>query len=107
LEICLGGSSVAGGKMKSTGTIEKGDGLWLSPNAGATNSSGFSALPGGGREWDDGGFSLINNHGIWWSSTEVSETDSWYMYIHIYFVSMGENFSRKVPGFSVRCVKDK
>jgi uncharacterized protein (TIGR02145 family) len=45
----LGGSGVAGGKMKASGTIEAGDGLWHEPNTGATNESGFSALPGGGR----------------------------------------------------------
>jgi len=43
----LGGQSVAGGKMKTTGTIEDGNGLWHAPNTGATNESGFSALPGG------------------------------------------------------------
>ena len=41
----LGGHLVAGGKLKATGTIEDGDGLWLSPNTGATNESGFTALP--------------------------------------------------------------
>jgi len=41
----LGGDLVAGGKLKDTGTIEDGDGLWLSPNTGATNESGFTGLP--------------------------------------------------------------
>jgi uncharacterized protein (TIGR02145 family) len=45
----LEGASVAGGKMKAIGTIQGGDGLWNSPNTGATNSSGFTALPGGYR----------------------------------------------------------
>ena len=46
---CLGGESVAGGKMKSTGTIQAGTGLWDDPNTAATNESGFTGLPGGIR----------------------------------------------------------
>jgi uncharacterized protein (TIGR02145 family) len=46
LASCPGGESVAGGKMKSTGTIEAGTGLWLSPNTGATNESGFTRPDG-------------------------------------------------------------
>ena len=53
----LGGESIAGGKMKTTGTIEAGTGLWYAPNTGATNSSGFSALPGGYR-YDAGSSTL-------------------------------------------------
>ena len=45
--VSLDFNSVAGGKMKSTGTIEGGDGLWYAPNEGATNLSGFTALPAG------------------------------------------------------------
>ena len=41
----LGGESVAGGKTKTTGTIEAGNGLWYQPNVDATNETGFSALP--------------------------------------------------------------
>ncbi|MBA4410758.1 MAG: hypothetical protein C0397_15205 [Odoribacter sp.] len=43
----LGGPDVAGGKMKSLGTIQTSDGFWYEPNTGATNSSGFSAIPTG------------------------------------------------------------
>ncbi len=45
----LGGENVAGGKMKTTGTLDAGTGLWAAPNFGATYSSGFSGLPGGSR----------------------------------------------------------
>ena len=45
----LGGNSTAGGKLKATGTIEGGTGLWYAPNTDATNTSGFNAIPGGYR----------------------------------------------------------
>ena len=60
----LGGSSVAGGAMKDTGTT-----YWQSPNIGATNTSGFMALPGGERDWNTGDFYSIGYGGEWWSST--------------------------------------
>ena len=55
----LGGVDVAGGRMKSIGAIEAGTGLWVTPT-GATNESGFTALPGGLRGWD-GGFRYLKN----------------------------------------------
>src|SRR5262245_47721661 len=74
LQTFLGGDSVAGGKMKSTGTIKAGTGLWRFPNTGATNSSGFTALPGGWR-LDDGSFHNLGGNdvgygvGHWWTAT--------------------------------------
>lgn len=62
IEICLGGWSVAGGKMKVTGTT-----TWISPNTGATNTSGWAGMPGGYRNL--GGTSVnVGNFGNWWSS---------------------------------------
>lgn len=63
----LGGSSVAGGKMKSTGNIQDGTGLWMSPNTDATNFSGFTALPGGYRANTSLGQNLTGT-GHWWCS---------------------------------------
>ncbi len=57
----LGGESIAGGKLKETGTTH-----WRSPNAGATNESGFTALPGGHRDVN-GTFSAMGDDGFWWS----------------------------------------
>jgi uncharacterized protein (TIGR02145 family) len=95
----LGGEDVAGDKMKEAGTTH-----WKSPNVGATNESGFSALPGGYRGYDNE-FGDIGNFGIWWSSTEA-DNDAWcyqigYDYSGIYFC----NATKKV-GFSVRCLRD-
>jgi len=58
----LGGSSVSGSAMMSTGTT-----LWPSPNSNATNTSGFSAIPGGYRS-SGGGFNSLGNWAVFWSS---------------------------------------
>jgi uncharacterized protein (TIGR02145 family) len=91
----LGGIYVAGGKMKETGTIH-----WKSPNLGATNESGFTALPGGYHS-DDGSFTSIGGDGHWWSSTST-----WYRYIWSNSVHINADYSLNPFGFSVRCLKD-
>ena len=97
----LGGESVAGGKMKSIGTS-----LWNSPNALATNESGFTGLPGGGRG-SQGATDVMGSHGNWWSSSEV---DSIYVISRNLMGFNGEinNFSNsfKSAGLSVRCIRD-
>ncbi|MCF7826857.1 MAG: T9SS type A sorting domain-containing protein [Candidatus Marinimicrobia bacterium] len=69
LEDYLGGASVAGGKLKATGTL-----YWSSPNMGADNSSGFSALPGGEYDghYSPHIFQLLHEYAVFWTSTEVS-----------------------------------
>jgi uncharacterized protein (TIGR02145 family) len=96
----LGGEGGAGGKLKETGTIH-----WKSPNEGATNSSGFSALPGGFRD-DTGEFGGMAEKGFFWSSTETSATYARFrsMYYASGNVSRG-NLSR-IFGYSVRCLKN-
>jgi uncharacterized protein (TIGR02145 family) len=96
----LGGESVAGGKMKSTGTQ-----YWLSPNTDATNSSGFSGLPGGYRG-GSGAFGDIGNFGGWWSSTENDADDAWYRGLGYSYGDVYRNNTIKSFGFSVRCVRD-
>ena len=102
----LGGDSVAGGKMKSTGTIEGGDGLWLDPNEGATNESGFSALPGGYR-YNHGVYDGLGINSYFWSSTESNGGNAWHRYMYngnsdVYRDDSGW----KQGGYSVRCVRD-
>ena len=106
---CLGGQSIAGGKMKSTGSLENNDGLWNSPNTGATNESGFSGFPGGLRiPTIFGDFSYINSFGYWWSSTEsnLNSFDAWYIEL-TYTDDILQIFPQsKYAGFSVRLIKD-
>jgi len=101
----LGGESVAGGKLKTTGTIEGGDGLWYQPNVNATNETGFSALPGGMRGGD---FSDFNYGGVWWLATEYSPERAFDFYINNFDAAVGFNVTGvpKFDGLSVRCLKD-
>jgi uncharacterized protein (TIGR02145 family) len=105
LTTCLGGRPVAGGKMKTTGTIQDNTGLWQSPNTGATNESGFNGLPGGSRS-NDGTFSDIGNVGLWWSSTEIFTNNAWYRRLSYNSGLVGSNIIFKPYGFSVRLIKD-
>jgi uncharacterized protein (TIGR02145 family) len=96
----LGGEDVAGGKMKETGTTH-----WNSPNTGATNSSGFTALPGGYRN-TSGGFYDKGYDGYWWSATEYSSTNAWNRKLNYNNDKVNRNNNNKENGFSVRFVRD-
>ncbi|MGA1978532.1 MAG: fibrobacter succinogenes major paralogous domain-containing protein [Bacteroidales bacterium] len=96
----LGGESVAGGKLRESGTAH-----WQSPNAGATNSSDFSALPGGYRN-NKGTFANIGFFASWWSSTENAPVASWAITTGCGNSNVIRLFSLKKNGYSVRCVKD-
>ncbi|HRH49371.1 MAG TPA: fibrobacter succinogenes major paralogous domain-containing protein [Panacibacter sp.] len=98
----LGGEAVAGGKMKETGTTH-----WTSPNYGATNSSGFTGLPGGFC-YIDGTFNQLRYWGFWWSSTEnyyINFADIRSLTSN-YGNFPGGGYYNKHYGLSVRCVKN-
>jgi len=95
---------VAGGKLKSTGTIQAGTGLWDNPN-NATNESGFTALPGGYR-WQNYLFYEMSRIGLWWTSSYKDTQESYAMFMACDSSSVSETFARRWHGFSVRCVKD-
>jgi len=100
----LGGESVAGGKMKSTGSQ-----YWQNPNIDATNESGFSGLPGGYRGFNGYfSFHLIGENGYWWSSTESYSNSAWYRFLVYYYNFVYRDFfgNSKARGLSVRCVRD-
>jgi len=96
----LGGVSVAGGKLKETGTTH-----WKAPNTGATNETGFTALPGGYRYFS-GSYNYIVDFGYWWSSTEQSTTTAWFRYMYWANTYVNRDYNIKKWGFSVRCVRD-
>jgi uncharacterized protein (TIGR02145 family) len=93
--------SVAGGKLKSSGTQ-----FWLSPNLYATNQSGFSGLPGGFRLGSSGFFNNVRSTGQWWSSTESTTSNAWGLFLSHQFGSASRSNSNKRLGLSVRCLKD-
>jgi uncharacterized protein (TIGR02145 family) len=95
----LGGEGVAGGKMKEAGTAH-----WSSPNTGATNSSGFTALPGGGLS--GGYFYGLFDYADFWSSTEYSSARAWTRGLYFDYVFVGRPNYYKTNGFSARCVQD-
>jgi uncharacterized protein (TIGR02145 family) len=97
----LGGEGVSGGKMKETGTAH-----WNTPNTGATNVSGFTALPGGYRYTPNGSFRKMGDDGDWWSATAVDASYAWFRNIYYNFATSGRYYYNKQNGFSVRCVQD-
>lgn len=99
---CLGGALIAGGKMKVPGTT-----VWLSPNLGATNSSGFTGLPNGRISQDGISLGIARGYAFWWASGIDNTT----AYIWARHVNYGdEELSRfsysRSNGLAIRCVKD-
>jgi uncharacterized protein (TIGR02145 family) len=103
LTLYLGGDTIAGNKLKESGSSH-----WRF-DVGATNESGFTALPGGylGSGFMGGSsFSAINEYGSWWSSTENSTSTAWSVAISCNFKNVFMWESTKEYGYSVRCLKD-
>jgi uncharacterized protein (TIGR02145 family) len=100
LQTYLGGSSLAGGKLKESGTIH-----WSSPNTGADNGSGFTALPSGNRN-ADGTYSSLTTYGFWFISEEFSATESKYRGVRFDEATFHESHVDKNFAFAVRCIKD-
>jgi uncharacterized protein (TIGR02145 family) len=94
----LGGESVAGDKLKATT-------LWDSPNIGATNETGFTALPGTYRSIN-GTFGSIGKNGNWWSATEYDASLAWARGMFNTVGNVVRDGSFKEIGYSVRCLRD-
>jgi uncharacterized protein (TIGR02145 family) len=98
-----------GGKLKERGTTH-----WVYPNTGATNESGFTALPGGFR-YRDGVYYSIRQAGFWWSASECSECDEFpeWNFIDAWNISLGASsygygnqHDNMLWGYSIRCIKN-
>jgi uncharacterized protein (TIGR02145 family) len=105
MENFLGGSSVAAGALKST-TTQPTPGGWYSPNTGATNSSGFSAMPGGIRYGGNGTYGAVLSYGYWWSSSLFGSNFAWARFFGHTYVTIYRNSQTRNYGFSVRCLRD-
>ena len=95
----LGGRDVAGGKLKEEGYTH-----WLIPNTGATNSSGFTAIPAG-RRTNDGSYTHRGYYSYWWTSTEYSDNaGAWLRRTDNSNITVQVMAELKSYGLSVRCV---
>jgi uncharacterized protein (TIGR02145 family) len=97
----LGGQNTVADKLRETGTTH-----WTSPNPGATNISGFTALPAGERSYIDGTFGQLGTLAEFWSSTSFSSSEAWDVYLYYTFDNAVIRSMYKGGGFSIRCVKD-
>ena len=92
-------STLAGGKLKEAGTSH-----WLSPNTGATNESGFTALSGGFRNYN-GTFNSISYSGDFWLATEFNATNAWSRWLAYNSGDINRSYFDKRVGNSVRCIE--
>lgn len=88
-----------GGKLKSTSN------LWLSPNTGATNNSGFTGLPGGLRI-NDGNYGNVSSQGAFWSTTENGNNVFGRALLWTYSQAARSSNLYRTFGYSCRCLKD-
>ncbi|MCX6303051.1 MAG: expansin EXLX1 family cellulose-binding protein [Bacteroidia bacterium] len=94
------GTADAGSKLKEAGTSH-----WTG-NTGATNESGFKALPGGYRDGNDGVFSGIGNNNYMWGFNEDNINNAWSHYLTATGSELTEASKLKQYGYSVRCIKN-
>jgi uncharacterized protein (TIGR02145 family) len=90
---------MAGGKLKEAGTTH-----WTDPNVGATNESGFTALPGGALYY--GTFDGLGLYGYWWSSSDLVPQIPYYRSLFNNISAFGIDTDMPEIGLAVRCVKN-
>jgi hypothetical protein len=92
--------TIFGGNLKETGTVH-----WSAPNLGATNETGFTALPGGLRNYN-GEFIYSGEQGTWWSAGEENDYIGFGWILTYNDSRIHPAWPSKRDGFSVRCIKD-
>ncbi|RYE04598.1 MAG: hypothetical protein EOP51_35230 [Sphingobacteriales bacterium] len=100
LQSCLGGVNAAGGPLKDTGIT-----YWLPPNAGATNSSGFAARPGGSRDFV-GDFYFVGIYGTWWTASPVNTSEAYWRRLSYATTLLFDGNQQKRDGYSVRVLRN-
>ena len=108
LRTYLGDKGNAGNALKESGTSH-----WKSPNSDASNTTGFTGLPGGYRDYK-GPFNLLLRDAYWWSSTEsyryvpIDSASSIYFYRNLRYddSDLFRNITDKSFGLCVRCLMD-
>jgi uncharacterized protein (TIGR02145 family) len=101
LSTTVGGETAAGGQLKESGTTH-----WFSPNKGATNESGFTAIPGGTRDNGNGEYNGLENTAYIWTSKEFDKDNAWSRSFSYYYSGIYSSYRNKHYGFSVRCVSN-
>ena len=101
----LGGGNIAGGKMKESGNLHWQE---YTPEVSqqTTNESGYTALPGGYRQFDNGIFNEIEYFGHFWTSSENTNEKAWNLSLSYENSSVYWDSKNKNSGYSVRCIKD-
>ena len=89
-----------GEKMKEEGTIN-----WNPPNTGATNESGFTGIPGGRCQIQNGLYEDIGYYGLFWSASE-NGGNAWYRQLGSIYSSIARYYISKNYGHSIRCLQD-
>lgn len=97
-------SPIAGGILRTQGTVEEGTGLWAHPNEGATNFAEFNAVPGGYRD-PSGAFDGIGHNASFWCFTQESTQKGIMIYTHFFNPGLHANAFTKASGYSIRCMK--
>lgn len=97
----LGGESVSSGKLREAGIAH-----WITPNTGATNENGFTALPGGSRNGLGSYSPLIGYEADFWTSTTGVVSTGFFRFLLYDRINIYRDYYSNVAGLSVRCLKD-